>query len=902
MQILSLELENVKSFGKATVNFAQGVNAIVGHNGAGKSTILEAIGFALFDSIEYVQSAFIRAGTNFARVGVTFLSNADERAYQVVRRIGSSPAYYVHDPELDVRLCNGKPDVERFLHQHLGLESGVSLSALFRDAVGVPQGTLTAAFLLRPQERKGIFEALLRVDEYRKVWERLREPQSLLTERRKDLDRDIRALEEQRARIPVLEAQVAETKRKLAEAEVGLARAEADLAAAKAQREALEAQQAAVLAAERSLAQANQRLQGSQARLLAAEQALDDARAAEAVVAAHQDGHDQYVAAQEQQSGLEAQVRARQQLEAQRADADRDLALARADLARLRQDLEQARAAAMKVTDLQPAVARQAEVEQALNEAQLAQNRRREAERRVQEMQALVERLSSRRATAIAQVAQAEALDTQLRDLEHAIEEAGAQARSRRDEMTGFKTRADLIKEQSATLSDVQTALCPVCEQPLTVEHRQHLLTRNDQEVNAMRAEYRRLQAAVEAAEKANQERQAQVRALQSELRTLARRQELETIEAELASAHKSLGEVSAAAQALGSAGDQVASLTQELSALGNPRKQHDIAAAEAARMVTLTGQIAERELRESVVGKKLDDVLAALAAYATLDVQLDEVAARLNSHREAYQLVLGNRRQAEELPRRQDAARAASDEVTAIRQEAEQLAAAHRVAAEGYDAAAFAEVAGREQTLRQEFGRLTAEVDHLRGDVRRLGDELADLEALAGALAKSRAQAARLEQEEAALGHVRELIRQAGPYIAQTLNRQVSEGARQIFSDLMQDYSRHLSWEEDYGIALEVDGHTRQFAQLSGGEQMSAALSVRLALLREMSSIDVAFFDEPTANLDETRREALARQILQVRGFQQIFVISHDDTFEQATQHLIRVRRIDGASQVAYD
>ena len=116
-----------------------------------------------------------------------------------------------------------------------------------------------------------------------------------------------------------------------------------------------------------------------------------------------------------------------------------------------------------------------------------------------------------------------------------------------------------------------------------------------------------------------------------------------------------------------------------------------------------------------------------------------------------------------------------------------------------------------------------------------------------------------------------------------------------------MQDYSRRLIWNKDYGITLEVSGHERSFQQLSGGEQMSAALSVRLALLREMSSIDIAFFDEPTANLDEARREALARQIFQVRGFSQLFVISHDDTFEQATQNLVRVERINGVSVVGY-
>jgi len=145
----------------------------------------------------------------------------------------------------------------------------------------------------------------------------------------------------------------------------------------------------------------------------------------------------------------------------------------------------------------------------------------------------------------------------------------------------------------------------------------------------------------------------------------------------------------------------------------------------------------------------------------------------------------------------------------------------------------------------------------------------------------------------------VRAMLRQAGPYITSVLIRQISDNARQIFGDIMQDHTRHLAWNEDYGITLEVDGHIRQFEQLSGGEQMIAALAVRLALLRELSNIDVAFFDEPTANLDEARRESLARRILEVKGFRQLFVISHDDTFEQATQNLIRVERVDGISRV---
>jgi DNA repair exonuclease SbcCD ATPase subunit len=79
----------------------------------------------------------------------------------------------------------------------------------------------------------------------------------------------------------------------------------------------------------------------------------------------------------------------------------------------------------------------------------------------------------------------------------------------------------------------------------------------------------------------------------------------------------------------------------------------------------------------------------------------------------------------------------------------------------------------------------------------------------------------------------------------------------------------------------------------------VATALAVRLALLKEVSAVDLAFFDEPTANLDDRRRDNLAKQILDVKGFSQLFVISHDDTFEQDTDHVVRVVKDDGSRRV---
>ncbi len=142
-----------------------------------------------------------------------------------------------------------------------------------------------------------------------------------------------------------------------------------------------------------------------------------------------------------------------------------------------------------------------------------------------------------------------------------------------------------------------------------------------------------------------------------------------------------------------------------------------------------------------------------------------------------------------------------------------------------------------------------------------------------------------------------------------------ISLQAARLYADIMADHSARLRWTEDadnpYEITLRSDGRERGFQQLSGGEQMAAALAVRLALLKEVSAVDLAFFDEPTANadawhpIDDRRRDNLAEQILDVKGFSQLFVISHDDTLgkasspEQDTDHVVRVVKDDGGSQV---
>ena len=102
MQIRQVELENIKSYARASFTFERGTTAIVGRNGAGKTTILEAIAWALFDVLEYKREDFLRRGAKKGWVRVVFESDLDQRQYVVYRDTGQT--YYVYDPRLNVRV------------------------------------------------------------------------------------------------------------------------------------------------------------------------------------------------------------------------------------------------------------------------------------------------------------------------------------------------------------------------------------------------------------------------------------------------------------------------------------------------------------------------------------------------------------------------------------------------------------------------------------------------------------------------------------------------------------------------------------------------------------------------------------------------------------------------------
>ena len=92
MQILSIELKNIKSHRETRLDFAPGINVLSGANGVGKSTIFEAIGYTLFgvDAQKFVGNVerFITIGAKKGEISVEFQLN-DAQKFKVSRTVGA---------------------------------------------------------------------------------------------------------------------------------------------------------------------------------------------------------------------------------------------------------------------------------------------------------------------------------------------------------------------------------------------------------------------------------------------------------------------------------------------------------------------------------------------------------------------------------------------------------------------------------------------------------------------------------------------------------------------------------------------------------------------------------------------------------------------------------------------
>ena len=165
--ITSIELGNFISHSETRLNFEDGVTVFVGHNGAGKSSIIDAITFGLFgEHTRKSNKSLIRRGTSQAYVKVRF--SAKNRKYEVTRKIdakGTLAAQFVEilgDQEL-VKAAGERRQFGESTTHEIETTLGLDFQKL-KIASIVQQGELNSIIKAKPKEFKELLNAIIGID------------------------------------------------------------------------------------------------------------------------------------------------------------------------------------------------------------------------------------------------------------------------------------------------------------------------------------------------------------------------------------------------------------------------------------------------------------------------------------------------------------------------------------------------------------------------------------------------------------------------------------------------------------------------------------------------------------------------------------------------------------------
>lgn len=918
MQILSVTLKNFKAHGDRHYPFALGTNVICGENGAGKTSILEAIAWTLFNHRgDYRKDDFIRNGSASAQATVSFVSSHDGRTYDVQRC--TSKGYVLFDPQINQRLpyTRIEDEVMPWLRQHLGVAPGTDLGRLFANTIGVPQGTFTADFLQTAEKRKQVFDAILKVEEFKQVYSGLNGLRKYSEGLVEALKRDVAQYEEILAEQEPLRQTRDRVMQSIQQDEATLQRLQQRLEDLDTQKHRLTQQAQQVQALEAEVKQTQMQQAAKQQEILVQQHSLEQARQAVQVCESSRDGHDAYVELEATLKTLEQHNKQRRALVQQRDSQQRELLKLEIKLAALVAKQEEMAQAAAAAQQLQPLVQQQEQLERQQHELQqsLQGLKQRQIERDGLERQIADRRMEWRQLSQeIKRIQAFEAAVNDIPTLEQQRDRLQAQlsrieaAQQFEQELRQLVTVATEKRDRHCL--DVQAALTVLQDLQKTLPqpaaegvsqalaHLETGVSLNTELLDALNDILTDLSEQISLPKLRSQMQQLKLQLdqayrAQGEMATLdTKRHRQHILQTEAESIQTQIQAINEELEQEAERVKQQADLADALTQLDHPRGRLQLLNRSLEQQPQIEADLAQQRSVQTQLHEAIAHLDRDLAPFEHLDEQLETLQQQRQQLQPHYQAYLQHQAIAAQHPELKQRLQALQSALAELSQYLDTQQQALADASQDYDPNAVAEVEASYTQLRSQADQIRGSLPQQRQRLQEQDARLADLETVASKKQQAEAQLRDKEKAKRFVNFARRVYRDAAPRITERYVQTISKEADRLFRELLNRPNVALEWTRDYEILVQEGPHRRRFINLSGGEQMCAALAVRLALLRVLADIDVAFFDEPTTNMDRPRRQRLAEAIANIRTFRQLFVISHDDTFEQFTEHLVYVER----------
>jgi exonuclease SbcC len=830
---------------------------ISGQNGAGKSSLLDAITWALFGEARGKSADIINLNRDVKAAEVALTFAYEGNTFRVIRTLprGKSTTLEfqildggrktedstVNGPSSTVQ--NWKPLTEKSTREtQARIERTLRMDYdTFINASFFLQGKADEFTQRKPSERKAVLSSILGLE----IWDVYKERAA---ERRKQIEAEAQEID---GRVAEIEAELAEEdsrKSRLAELEKALAQLSAARAA---QESALEniRRNAALIQEQRKLAETlSAALERAKAELENIHSRLTQKQSEQAMYA------DLLSRAAEIEANYKAWQASRKELEAFEKSAQKFHAQ----------------------NELRQPPLREIEVERARLEQEVEALSRQEA---VMSQQRLaIGNLEQQVAAAQIALKEAEEKVNERSELSNRQAEARERIAALKVENNSLRKEMDEIKERIDSLEQTEGAACPLCGQALSEEHRASTLAdlknlgkdkgnqfrANKTEIEELESQIVNCQSQIAQLAAAEKERMAYsntVSQLTERIESLrsAEQEWKRTGEKRLAEAKRILEEESFAKEAR----QRLAKLDKELAKLG-----YDPSAHEAARLAETNARGAEDEFNSLQSARMV-------SSHLTDEIKLLE----------------------EEKIKKEEEVRASE---SAWRSAAETLATSETGAPNLLEAEDnLRDLREEENDLRAQVGAARQKVDALAGLKIRKDDYAAQREELNQQIARYQT----LERAFGKNGVPALLIEQALPQIEQKANDlldRLSGGQMSVRFVTQADYKdkKRDDLKETLDIQISDSAGLRNYEMYSGGEAFRVNFAIRLALSeilaqRKGARLQTLVIDEGFGSQDALGRQRLIEAINAVRrDFAKILVITHLDELKDAFPNRIEVEK----------
>lgn len=986
MQILSIHLKNIKSHRDTELVFSPGINVLSGPNGVGKSTVFEAIGYALFgvDARDFVSNVdrFLTIGTKRGEISVTF-NAGDGDSYRVTRTVGTPATWRLAteiDGSFEVEDHAGIEETEERIRELLGLSKGRSLADQFKLVIGPFQSEFLGPFIYKQTtKRKEAFDEILGIDSWRKTFDGTKELGSTIKSKLSNLETEIAGKEERIACLPQrqedLKALIEDEEKKGNELK-GLTAALAEVANLL---QALEEKKTGIERLRNEIDQVKQKIASGKEYITSQTALVEEAETAARTAEQARPGKERFETAEKKLQGLRERQKSKQNLEKEIADLNLQAASARqaADHEEREADAEEKKSQ----EDRKAVSSEENELRQSLERLVDEEKRLQSAVDQVKKTDELfrdlpltkIETLVPYLRVTLGRLAELDARINEKKPLllaEQEWKDTAATLEPLRRERENLVAEKARLTGKMSGLTEGEEKLregnCPFFGEPcgnmdgkqsleVFPERRRHI----DGEIAAIDSAISTLDVKIASAEAAGREME-KFRLLRAEISNLEKEKgekgkEREGYLRQLDPASivttfiawvekhqlddcRKIGERIGACDLTGEPTAQLAALEEweirchDVASAARSFIDRTMSAAEAPLSVVKTDrtkvdtQIREIERRsqelaetEKRIGERKKTValrreaadkaerekqtkMELLTAYQDVETGIRDAEDERRLSQPDHERYLQSEPIAKDLPKRQETLEKYQKRLADYERDQALKEATLGELEKDYSPEAHADQKKMKESLQSSEATLTESLKNLGQNRKRLATEIAELETVQEEIRKKQEEVRELRKKEELVKFLRnKVFKNVSAQLSERFREEITLRADRIYRTIS-EADEELIWGDDYRIVLRdmVDGEVRERTddQLSGGQTMSAVVALRLALLQTIGA-RVAFFDEPTSNLDASRRDNLAQAFRAIdhgkeevtdHWYDQLFLISHDVAFTEITDQMINL------------